>query len=1443
MTPLTPGTVEGTGPKALDAAVLRIRTAQGEPVGLAFLVTTELALTCAHVVSAALGTPEDAVPATSARLHVDLPLLPASGPGGQGVTASVEHWVPAQSSGTGDVAVLRLSASLPGGRPIRLAEAQDVWGHPARAFGFPTGRAGGVWHSGVLRARQANGWVQADLAENGYRVSRGFSGSPVWDEKLVGVVGMVAVAEVDEPPVSYLIPTDGLLEAWPELRGLALPPSPFRGLSAFREADAPVFHGRRTETDELVGMLPGAQWTTVVGPSGAGKSSLAMAGVLPRLREAGTSAVVMRPGSGSSPLSALAAALLPLLEPETSATQRLERIPALVGRLAADNGLADVVPPLLDRHRSRQLLIVVDQFEELLALAPAAVDELAGVLFGDTLPGTVRVLTTLRADFLEAALAHPRLGRALSRQVYALGPMGPEGLRDIITVPVDDVPGVSYEPHLVDRILADIGSDAGALALLGFTLDLLWQRQSGGLLTHQAYEELGGVTGALGDHADQVWTEYVPAADEAAARRLFTQLIRVPIGAAAATLRTVPCSELGADEWRVAQRLAATRLLVTGRSAEGVETVELAHEALISGWGKLRGWAEEDRSFLAWRETLRHDMDRWERGERATELLPTDLALAGAQRWLRERGTDLSEAERDYLERGRRHRRSRTRRRRAFVSGLAIVIALALVFGGLWLYARGQSQEREAIANSRALTQAAQNEELYDPAQSVLLAIAAYQASPTQEARNELLRKYVTHGSSARVLSGVPGNIRWLVASRDGDVLVAQDRLGGLMVFVHAAKGRVRSEMVAQNVKVQDVMVSGDGRRAGFVALDGTVSWFDVNADAEQIAGPVHKLPKVRGVGPRSQGGRAAFSTDGRMIAARAMNAKGKGRLVWWNLDDGTVGGALPSPPSLEPVIWFGPDNRSLLMNEPQPENGTTTKDPEQYKWRLVSVDLDTGASRTVVKDSNAPLLVSGDRTGAVACHHQSGKSDYILHRVADGTPQGRPYRDEGGFDCNMAATDEKGHRIALSRTRSGSTTLHLVDLDRGALVTRAVPRPSDIPLEELVSIGGKLHAVGYSGMSIAYTAFSPSPGILDVGKQVLTHDGSKTITVLRDGSQLQLRSVSSDRLLAEVPRPKPYWDGGKSPIRLSHNGRTFASRQGRNTVSVREVSTFRETARISTAKPPEPDLDDPKRDPKWTGFDYFFDRAGYLVTVSGTRVQQWDPSTGAMRAHFDAEVFRPKTTGDVPKLAVSSYPEANHVAVLVADDPVVRIVDLTTGRTASTVKTVDDAQNIQFDDTGRYFALTRDADAVELWRRDPLRKEMGPLRGVAMDSRKAVTPSEFLGGAGRFLDHEGRFVMAANSTVQTYDIEEHRYLDFYNFGRVASSSSSSWYPYSFVDVSKDGRTVIYADERGNGAPLTLDPIQWQRELCRTIAYRTFTTDVQDRLPLQVSARSVCPDP
>ncbi|MFI6152826.1 trypsin-like peptidase domain-containing protein [Kitasatospora sp. NPDC051170] len=770
------------GPRALDAAILRVRGRAGHPVGVGFLVTGELALTCAHVVATALALAPDEAPGPDARLGLDLPLLP-----GGAHTATVERWAPER-----DAALLRLTRPPAGARPVRLVEASDVWDHEARAFGFPAHHGSGVWHAGRLRGRQADGLVQLDIDRGGgYQVAPGFSGGPVWDERLVGVVGMMAAAESGATAASFLIPTAELLRAWPDLRDLALPPSPFRSLRAFQEDDAGLFFGRDEEAGKLVRALRRSRWVTVVGASGSGKSSLALAGVVPRWRSADGLAVVLRPGGGSSPLSALAGALLPLLEPDLSPTGRLERLGPFTAFLAAPGGLAEVLGQLAQLHgRRRRLLVVVDQFEELFARGEGAVDELAGVLFGAELPYEVRVLTTLRADFLESFLQHRRLGQLFhadpgsgeeDHESLLLGPMSRGQLREVVTAPVAAVGSVAYQPHLVESILDDATAEAGALPLLGFTLEQLWQGQRGGVMSLEAYGELGGVGGALSAYAEQAWQENVRPADQDAARRLFTQLVRVPLGSAGATRRTVPRTDLGEEEWRIAQQLATTRLLVTGSLAEGTETVELAHDALITHWPRLADWVARDRAFLDWRESLRHDRDRWKAAGRPAELLPTDVTLAASQRWDEERKGYLTQEERDFLRRGLRHRRSRRRRRTAVAAVLCVLTLVAGAVSVVSWQLRDEAARRTAVVHSASLANDAAALVHSDPGVAAQLAVAAYRLSPTKEAASQLYATLQT--PLDRVLADTGHAIRRVAAQKDGPLAAATDATGELRLW------------------------------------------------------------------------------------------------------------------------------------------------------------------------------------------------------------------------------------------------------------------------------------------------------------------------------------------------------------------------------------------------------------------------------------------------------------------------------------------------------------------------------------------------------------------------------------------------------------------------------------------------------------------------------------
>jgi len=194
--------------KQMESSVCRLYVNR-RAVGMGFLVRNRHILTCAHMISWALGLASEGSPPDSVQVLLDFPLLDL----GERFAARVCHWQP-----DADVAGLELAVEEPcEAQAVSLVTSSDLWGHSFRAFGFPPNRNGGVWASGVLRARTTAGWVQMDdLKMPGYWVERGFSGAPVWDEQLEGVMGMVVAIDTDETiRAAYVIPADILAEAWP----------------------------------------------------------------------------------------------------------------------------------------------------------------------------------------------------------------------------------------------------------------------------------------------------------------------------------------------------------------------------------------------------------------------------------------------------------------------------------------------------------------------------------------------------------------------------------------------------------------------------------------------------------------------------------------------------------------------------------------------------------------------------------------------------------------------------------------------------------------------------------------------------------------------------------------------------------------------------------------------------------------------------------------------------------------------------------------------------------------------------------------------------------------------------------------------------------------------------------------------------------------------------
>ena len=479
---------------------------------------------------------------------------------------------------------------------------------------------------------------QLDAAgESTIRAQPGFSGSPavISDEWGDAVVGMLAIAPRDGAASdAYAIPLDVIGAAWPDVLGRrTVPPCPYRGLQTFSatDADAGLFVGREDEIDHLQRMVRQESLVMVVGPSGVGKSSLVEAGLIPALRADGWAVASFRPGA--APFDAVARALLEIERP--GERHSLDELNDRATRLA-QQGLWRVAGQLA-LLTGRRLALIGDQFEEILTLAgdqkqsATLLEQILPAPNSASAPDDVRLVCTLRADFLPVLLELPGMGQRLQDRQLNLSPLGLSALTRVIAEPAA-VCGVTYAPRLASAIAQDASQGRGGLPLLEFTLTELWGAQREHRLSFDDYHEIGGVAGALNRHAERIYTGLTDRFGEARIRRVLLLMIRTRGGAASAVRTVVKRGALGGD-WAIAEALAhpAHRLVVLGPDGPG--TVEIAHEALIREWSRLATWVDEDAEFQRWLATME---------ERAAERdLLSDVRIGEAHRWLAERGADI----------------------------------------------------------------------------------------------------------------------------------------------------------------------------------------------------------------------------------------------------------------------------------------------------------------------------------------------------------------------------------------------------------------------------------------------------------------------------------------------------------------------------------------------------------------------------------------------------------------------------------------------------------------------------------------------------------------------------------------------------------------------------------------------------------------------------------
>jgi WD40 repeat protein/serine/threonine protein kinase len=1177
------------------------------------------------------------------------------------------------------------------------------------------------------------------------------------------------------------------------------PENPYRGLRAFEEADASVFFGRRALIGRLIARLSpprfsgdsvstvdltpvesqgGDRFLAIVGPSGSGKSSVARAGLLPALRRDVLSAsqswfyATMTPGA--QPFVELESALLGIAaKPPGPLTDSLRQ-----------GKLDEVIHRILPVAES-EVVLLIDQFEEVFTQTQNEEERekfLTTLLKAVTAPDShFRLIITLRADLYDRPLLHPGFGSLMREHTEVVLPLSAEEMREAIIAPAERV-GVRFEPGLVETIIADVSQQPGALPLLQYALTELFERRVDRLLTNAAYQASGGVLGALARRADELY-QSLHADAQKIARQVFLRLV-TPGEGTDDTRRRVLQSELQSiegDKFTVRQVIdtfGKYRLLTFDyEPVQHAPTVEVAHEALIRTWERLRGWLDSSREELRIQRRLAAATAEWSNANRDSSFLATGSRLAQFENFAATTTLSLNDAEFRYVQASIAARERAARRTRWFIAGLVVFSIAALI---LAVFAFNQQQtavsekaradQQAAISRSRELAVTSLTG-VQRPDLALLLSLEALRTADTLEARNSLLSELQANPRLLTYWQGEDQPVRTLAVSPDGRWLAAGDQANRILLWDTQTRKLAGAPLTGHTQQVNSVAFSADSRMLASASADGTVRLWEV-PDGKPLGGPqANGDVAVWSLAFSPKDATLAYGGEDQMIHL-------------WNAATGkTIGEALTGTNEVVYSLAFSPDGKTLASGG---------GDNMVRLW-----DVSTG------KPVGEPLAGHTNWVYALAFSHDgrllaSGSVDnsIILWDAQSGQPANQ-WTDGQSWVRSLAFTPDDKQLISANADHK----IRLWDMETGDMVGAPLAAHlDDVWSIALLPDGKTLFSGGKDGQIIAWdiqqnfgvtrrlvgqttpilaVAFSPDGNTLaSAGGNFVGEAGDTDIRLwdLQTGQQKNRLKGHQSYVLS---------------LAFSPDGKLLASGGDDQTVRIWDAASGQVLQTLT-----EPDRTDK--------FSIAFSPDGKLLATGGDKspLILWDTSTWKMSGD-------PLTYDNgIGHLAYS--PDGKILAVGHQDGKITLLNASTRQAIGNPLEGhTSNVSSLVFSPDGKVLASGGEDNLIILWDVATGQKLQPPIVGH----------DDYVLGLGFSPDGKMLASGSLDKTIQLWDVET---------GARIGQPFVDTHPVDTIAYSPDGRLVASGTQDGAVTLWDFDIASWKQQACR-IANRNLTTSEWER--------------